>query len=259
MKIVNENNLFGLKDSNNNIIIEPKYLEINFLSKLNIFLCKNETNYDTFNSNGNFLRTLNYSFITNDYPENNEFLLVSEKIESIEFNDNHIQEIQGKIGIINKEFEVILEPIYDLILMYFNQFFLFKAENLIIDYSLETDWLIYDAFYGIKGGKWGVADINGNIIVPIEYDLIKPTFEEGIYLANNGGILTYFEGYQDRMGCYSIENGKWGIINSQNQIIKDFKFDEYSLRDEKIILKRYKNSKYLINPSQIIETYFFNK
>lgn len=259
MKIVNENNLFGLKDSNDNIIIESKYREIKFLSKMNIYLCKNETDYDSFDSNGKFLKTLNYNFITDDYPENNEFLLISKNIESLEFNDNFIQEIQGKIGIINKDFDVILEPIYDLIIMYFNQFYLFKGENLIRDYTLKTDWLIFDAFYGIKGGKWGVADIKGNIIIPIEYDLINPTFEKGIYLANKGGILTYFEGHQDRMGVYSAENGKWGIINSKNQIIKDFKFDEYSLFNEKVILKMYNKSKNLINASTKTETYFFNK
>lgn len=66
-----------------------------------------------------------------------------------------------------------------------------------------------------KNGLYGAINLQGQIIIPIQYD--------GISLCENGWFRT-------KKGTGTL--GKWGIINKENKVILDFKYQEIILDDK---------------------------
>ncbi len=100
--------------------------------------------------------------------------------------------INGKMGIMNYNEEILVPHIYDKII-YCKPY----LENATYP----------DKFVVIKGRKQGVVNITGELLLPIEYDTIEfdETFEK----------LDHF---------IVSKKGKYGVVNSLNEIVKPLTF-----------------------------------
>jgi len=99
----------------------------------------------------------------------------------------------------------------------------------------EKDGLVY--LNVIKIDKKGLADKNGNILLPVDYQDVRRLSDGMILLekdkkygfANNKGEiiipLVYDEAEDFSEGLAPVlKDGKWGFINSKNETVIDFKF-----------------------------------
>ena len=117
----------------------------------------------------------------------------------------------------------------------------------------------------VKDGKYGVIDINSNVVIPMEYDKIQ-LMTDRVLRAKKAGkygvinfsnqVLVSFD-YDDYLDDYYFndgvtafsKNGKWGIVANNNQTISPFIYDRiYSPNADRDLARMVKNEKYgLIN------------
>ncbi|MFH2141174.1 MAG: WG repeat-containing protein [Bacteroidota bacterium] len=139
----------------------------------------------------------------------------------------------GKYGLINQLGEIIFEAEYQEI------------------YTLETG--INDAYYYAvkKNSKYGIADKNGKIILPVEFDYFDeiapwyPVKKDGKYGYLNDSlqleILCQFENAdpfdQDSLAIVKFD-GKYGVINRQGKYIINPEYEDFlCCVDDKIFAK----------------------
>ena len=111
----------------------------------------------------------------------------------------------------------------------------YKISNLFLsEFNCVSDGLVIVT----NGGKKGYANLKDEIIIPIEFDEAL-IFSEGhaIAMKNNSLYLLDAKGNMKEMeyvnagnmtnGLIPVENkeGKWGVINSNLEVIVDFKYD----------------------------------
>jgi hypothetical protein len=94
-------------------------------------------------------------------------------------------------GFIDKTGMIIIDPIYK---DYYPRTYDFNNEGIISVLDFE--------------GKWGCIDLNGNVLVPFEYD---------------AGIR-FSEGYGS-----ALYDGKWGVIDKNGEVIIPFEYDNIGL------------------------------
>jgi len=233
---VKKDNHLGIINSNEKLIIPIEYSEFFFEKNSTLFYCKKKNSYDCYDPEGKLIKEINFKFISFDYFNDENFFMVTNDLDDNNFfytNDNGINEIIGKIGMINNKLQLIVPNIYEVIWPIKKHIILYKGENIKFDHSVEPkEWKMYDDFYRLTGGKWGVSDYNHTQIIPFEYDFIQPTSVDDIFLVNKGGVLVYYKGNQIRIGSYNIhKGGKWGLINSKNEILVGLIFDQYTYYD----------------------------
>lgn len=130
------------------------------------------------------------------------------------------QEKNGKWGMVDKDGNVVVPYEYDwidtcLILDQYQLYGCLDVDVLCVgkgEKDKERSCFKEDDKIkkGLKaGGKYGVIDMKGNVIIPLEYE----DFEYNVY-----GI--YFEG-----GLIAKKDGKWGVINEKNEAIIPFEYD----------------------------------
>jgi hypothetical protein len=69
--------------------------------------------------------------------------------------------------------------------------------------------------FGPVGGKWGVIDLSGNIVVPLQYDQLN-NFSEGFAQVALGGEFKglFYEGW------------KWSFIDKTGKLLTPIKYDK---------------------------------
>ena len=134
-----------------------------------------------------------------------------------EYTDGGIYPIAGKWGVVNSTGKVIIPAIFD---------------ELTRLYSEDKSKPIY--FVANRGrntdtgedpeipGNCGLIDINGNEIIPFEYQDITDGGKDQL-IVNKGGHLSYVE-----YGAY-ISGGKWGVIDFSNKVKVPIIYDELNL------------------------------
>jgi hypothetical protein len=131
-------------------------------------------------------------------------------------------EIVGKVGLLDKQGAELIPPLYYLLQLEEEFITAMKAGDLIWDDDHDTDWEA-DIDYVLGGGKWGVIDWEHKIIVPFNYEYIldcKPYVNAaGLFLVNKDGRLNYRLGHQEDYGTWDALGGKWGLINSKNEVL----------------------------------------
>lgn len=78
-------------------------------------------------------------------------------------------------------------------------------------------------------GKYGIANIDGEIVVPCIYDNIAPVEKD----YNTTWQRTY-DGFSFGSSGYAavLQKGKWGVINKQNQLILNCEFEKINYYSE---------------------------
>ena len=136
-----------------------------------------------------------------------------------------------KYGLLDKQGEIIYEPLYDdihplrngnVIVCKEKSWSLINRQGEILK-NLEYDKIkcFVDGFAVVTlGGKYGVIDESGNLISELKYDKIMQL--ESISKYNEEDKLAeYFEACVD---------GKWGFLNKQGKEMSPFVYDEIEMR-----------------------------
>lgn len=222
--VLKENDKYGVIDRLGNIIIQPNYDDLKIPNPTkDIFICYNGEDTEVVNKNNEKIFT-QYSNIKPLRLKNVSSDLAYEK-SVLTYIENE------KYGLISLDGKIISKPIYEQI-----ETLQFKEGELLI----------------IKDGKYGVINIKGAILVKPEYDKIEADgyYLEDIGYKNAGYIVSnktnegYRYGYVNKEGkqliqtkyneLYRIsnvdsdniylicaENGKYGVIANNTQIIKN--------------------------------------
>jgi len=92
---------------------------------------------------------------------------------------------------------------------------------------IQTDWV--SITHAI--GKWGLIYPNGDIIIPNMYDYLEKISLNYFLVAKGEVIFSYDEDRNELIA----ENLKWGIIDENNSIILELKYDWVKMIDEQNI------------------------
>lgn len=155
----------------------------------------------------------------------------------------YIANVEGYEGVIDKNSNIILEPIYDHIM---------ESENY---WSCEKDNL------------FGLADINGKMVAEIKYDSVvavsstrpcfiaEKDFKYGLITLNDEIISDFvyenLSSNNDGEFYIGIIDDKYGVINYEGKTILDFKYDYISFctneNKKAAFMVNYKNKKELFD------------
>lgn len=219
-----ENGKYGLVDFSGKQIAKPEYEEIDSLAyKEGELLVKKDGKYGVINIKGNKLVEIAYELITVDgyYTDNNQYqyagYIVSTKTE------------EGyRYGYINYKGDVIVKPEYNeleriddiednenayLIGAKNGQYGVIKNETVIVPNEYQS--IRYDKTNNVlvveKSRKYGISNLEGKLIVPVEYTQIDIT---GIYLyAQNEQGTTIYNGN----GTQANIDTNIAILNTSNE------------------------------------------
>ncbi len=147
-------------------------------------------------------------------------------------------EVQGKWGFADiYTGQIKIEPVWD----YAGPFY---GEYAHVELGTEGD---FDSSGPTteNGGKHGLIDMTGKVIIPVEYDVLRGHIDHCLIVANNEkwGIINYKNSiiiplewdkliplkvdYDIPQNYYKVKkNEKWGIINYKSSIIIPLEWDE---------------------------------
>lgn len=149
----NKNNDFYFVDRQNKIMIPPKKYKMIFTENFNNFaiVVNLESKVVAINKNEELLYEVFVYDNGPDYINDGLFRIVK----------------NGKIGFANEEGEIVINPTYD-----FADFFV-KGYSIV---NLGGEKIYHGENWSWAGGKWGVIDKKGEIIIDIIYD----SYEEAL-------------------------------------------------------------------------------
>ena len=254
-----ENGKYGLINFEGKKLTKPIYDQIEGLPyKEGELLVKKDEKYGVINIKGNILVDIQYDQITVDgyYTEGNDYKYAG-YITSIKTEEGY------RYGYINNKGKVILETEYNqlsriteiednnniyLLCAKNGQFGVYKNEKELI--SNEYQSITYDTNNKLlvieKSKKYGVANLEGQVIVPVEYEQIDIT---GIYLyaRNEQGIIVYNSNGTEanidtNIAILNTENEKYKIkINNENGT----KYGVIDKNGQQLIEEKYNYIEYL--------------
>lgn len=238
----------GVRDINYNVILLPLYDEVIIDNKNEQFLAKEQGTFHLFNKNGQCIRDLSYAAMKLEEYDKQVFFQTDRntpfdfKID-LNWHNDFYKEIDGKVGLLDKNCNEIIPNHYFLIFYCKSNLLLYKG-NIAIHKDGDEDLAdgYYD-FYSITGGLWGVSNFLHKIFIPFEYDFIDSMLNEftdinDLFLVNKGGSMYYANEHpQDEM-YYSVNGGKWGLVNDKNEVVVPIEFDITQLYRDKILFQK---------------------
>ena len=278
-----KNGKYGLIDFDGNIILKAKYDNIESLDfQEGLLIVEKNGKNGVINIKGDYILKEKYDII-----KANEFYKASNEIENTGFIVGNLTSNGYKYGYVNYKNQKILNIEYDQIEIlnnieegntYFIAFKDGKAGLYSNKYNILKnvyDDIIYNEYNNCliieNNGKQGVFKINGEMLLPIEYDNI---FISGRYIntrkENNVEVFDYTNmdkiSIQDVIGLNeTIDNDryiiaitsdeKYKIVDVVNKKIKDEEYDylEYIENDEFIAYKEEKFGIVDVNGKIIVE------
>lgn len=189
MTIVNEKGKYGVLKNNGDVIVKPVYDEISNFDD------RNDKNIITEHPH-----VLNLHWLHNYYGD-----------------EYAIAEYKGKYGVVNKNNEMVVKPIYDSITKLFNGFSVIKLDDkygfLNDKFEVVQKPIFRDAreFLGNvtfvqsnANGKWGCITKEMDLKINDEYD----------------EIYNLYDGF-----ARTVKDGKWGYINDKCEVIVEPTYD----------------------------------
>lgn len=251
---------YGLIDFNGKVITKPKYDEINSLDfQEGLLLVKKKGKYGVINIKGDYILKEKYDII-----RANENFHASKDLEKMGFVVGNLTSSGYKYGYVNYKNQKILNIEYDQIEIinsidesntYFIAFKDGKAGFYNNRYNILKnvyDDIIYNDYNNClvieKDGKQGIFKINGEMLLPIEYDNI---FISGRYInaRKEDGVEVYdFDGLkriniENVIGLNeTIENDKYVIAISSNE-----KYQIIDVKNNKLNKSEYDYLEYIGN------------
>ena len=158
--------LWGYKDNQGNIKIEPQY---QYATKfvVNIAIVAKNDSLGAIDSNNNLIIPFKYQYLK---PlDSTEFLFGHRAIYYGEYN----------IGVMTRNQQVKINPEYRFISKHNNSYTVTKQEDSLLEKSPTGDVRSMNFFYGL-------LDINGKVLIPCKYDFLNWLNDSLIVLTTGG-------------------------------------------------------------------------
>ena len=194
----------------------------------------NKLPYDNIEELVNNNVTIKYLKFSNNINSNDNF-------EKDDFLNNYY--LNEMSGIMNEKLEVIIPAKYTFIetIKEYETYFIvseckFTPKLCDEDYRITESIGEIDSVRTYENNGFGVIDINENVIIPLEYSQIYATPFKNEFLAYKGGLELWYRVYQDEPS-FQLIKGKWGIVNTNNEILVPFEYDIFKIEDDRIKLQ----------------------
>lgn len=208
-----ENNLWGFKDAEENILVKPTYKNIEAFNEEFIKVQANNNKYGLINLKGKSVLPAIYSSIR---ELNSDYYMISQ---------------DWKYGITDADAKVLISPQYKKIDDLRDNFFkacndtacgvVTSANKTIVPFRYENIDTLGDKYFKVKyEGKWGVMSDTGNSIIASKYDNVS--------MSNYG----YIKIKSDK---------KWGATDSNGKIVLEPEYGPFRINWK--LRSLYKNSK----------------
>ena len=255
---------FGIINLEGKEITKPIYEEIKGLTnKESELLVKKDGKYGVINSKGAVIINNKYDNIIADgfYTEEAGYefagYIVSEKTQSGYrygyFNYKHKKILDVEYADINRVVEISEKDDIYLLIVKNGQVGIMKNHDIIVECKYQ-DIEYHSAnstFILERNSKFGLADINGKVVIPVKYDAIEfygdyinATISETTAVFNVEGKQIQDAVYNSitKVGEYYItvdKNGKYGVLASNRDIKVDSKYNyiEYLFENYFIVSK----------------------
>ncbi|TDW47762.1 WG repeat protein [Flavobacterium sp. 270] len=236
----------GILNSKFEIIIPLKYSEIEYNKTLKIFKAREQihkgkdedgddlegSRYWIYDQNGLLLQTLEYGLV-NFVHDPNLYTVYDIGVFYSSYVDNTAMIEQQ--GLLDQHFSIIIPPLYNLISKGEKFILVYEKRNAVSGHDYESKEAEgAECYYTLDGGKWGVYDHAGSLIISIQYNWIDHTFSDDLFLINPTGLMYYYQGEQED-GVWCAKDGFWGLINSNNEIIVEPVYKHYQMYEDRII------------------------
>lgn len=259
--IIKKGKLYGFTDRKGELIGKMEYDSIGHSYQGDVFIVKKNDKYGTISNEGKTILSIKYnkvlyssaknpvSFIRNNDGNlalvyNKQEKMFPEKIDYAEVYENlSIVKVKGKYGAIKEnviipfEYDSIYVPITEGYDMHNRSKKAKKTNPLVLDYSKLSKNV--SVMTGQKGTKLGLLDNMGNIIFPVENDMInnvdikryctvKKNNLYGIYFmdTNIKTPVEFDRVYADGTGYVMADkNKKGGVFNIKGEQIIPFEYD----------------------------------
>ena len=192
--VIDKNNNYNIVDSSGNKILKENYTYIEYFYN-NYFIVTKDSKTGVIDGNGNIVVNLQYDAI--------------QAIDGI----NVLQAIttdENKTDIIDSNMEVH-EGIVNANIVKKDNYIKVYSETEIQYYDLSGNEITYNKLYpnntlyaGLKDGKWGLVDKNGNIVVDYDYDMVTE---------QNGNVFGI------------KKDGLWQIVDVNGEMISENKYN----------------------------------
>lgn len=232
--LINKDSRWGVMDNNSKIIIEPTYKESIIIpnSQKDIFICTEQVNYE---ENTYHTKVLN--------SQNRELFKEYDKVQALEnYDENHnlwyednvlLVQKDGKYGLVDFDGNKVLETNYD---------------------KIETLKGVKNRLITIQNEKQKLVNCAGKPIINNEYQAIMPLgkeVENYIIKENNKyGVNNLLECKYEEIKPFNNneifcvkENGKYKVINREEKVVFNEKFDNIEAIQNNVIIYQY-NKKY---------------
>lgn len=206
----NENGLVGIITPEGKEIAGPRYTNVQWLETTEEFLVENNDKYGIISELGQSKISMNYDSI--------KLLDKDSGLYIVKSND--------KYGVINKSERQILYAEFDEIGVDKNQYPSLRDEN---------QYLFFDSIIPVeRDEKWGLYNINGEIILPVEYDSIGCVVSsQQTKSSNNAILLDDYEGIiVGKRKSENDNNKKYAVYNPLGEQLVGFLLDNIFYRTE---------------------------
>ena len=262
-----KDNKWGVIDSEGNNVIDPSYKEMIVIpnSKMGVFICTYDVNYDTGEYKTKALNQKNEEIFTKydkieavqntdkagnlTYDQNVLKVQKDGKYGLIDFSEKEITAINyeevtaisgiensfkvkkdGKYGIVDNEGKIVVETKY--------------ADIDILGKDNKSGFIVKD-----DTGKYGIIDYSNNQVLETKYDSIEKVYGNDLYAVTENGkqklvnkekadILTSgFDSIKQILSSQEnavifVKSDKYGVMNLSGEIIIDAQYDE--LKESKL-------------------------
>lgn len=266
--VINKNGKYGFCKNNGDEILEPIYTEYSLAG--NYISVKKDDSMMLYDIHGNIINTNNYkSIIETSNPayfiatdDANYYSIISKDVQIADnytnityaFDNFFVYTTEsGKTGVLNTYSGVEVEPEYDYIIVLEDAKALEARKGNVVD------------IYSEKFEK--VLTIEDAIVEKVsdEYFSIYSDTEKE-YIDKKGNVVKNTEVYSDlKLYSYRADDGKWGFVDSQGNIVVDCKYDNVTELNEYGFAGVCQDNRWgvidstgkvIILPSYEIETYY---
>lgn len=192
-KVYKENNLYGLEDANQTVIVPPKYLDIK-TSSFGVFAMRAENNkWGIYNSDGQQITDFIYDLMEQDLP-------------------NVIEVRQGsKLGLIAEDGQLLIPVEYEIIA---------PIGKVILSPQVGENKYLQPIDFEYRGAvvtkfdRRGFVNNEGEIILSIDNERVRPTANFDLQ-----------NGFIDIVGLVITKDGRYGIVDEKGDTVISFQYD----------------------------------
>ncbi len=211
MVVQNESGKYGVNSLNNETIIGEKYKSITFMEQAQEFVVETEDGkFGIIDKDGKTKISPEYASIKQIDKDRGLYLVSKNSSETSG---------RTQYGIINKKQKIVVYLEYE-------QIGINKSDFPSQDKEIDNQYILYGKCIPVKkSNKWGLLDINGNTILPIEYDSLG--CKSNASKNNSADSLLLVPEYEAIVVC---QNKLYGLFNSSGkELIPALVTDMYAI------------------------------